>query len=621
MANNAMYNLSIVALCPSLRARLLGIILSAVLASCSTAPRPELVREQRLLPVAQVQQLLNEAALLASPQRERLRLQAAKILIDQQQYDRAQQIALSMDPEAMRLKDLAVWADILYHYTVHLGDFPEALRILNHQRLLDGSEQLSERRQINLSLLRAQGLALLGNHMASAQQRIFIAPLLNEQQRVSSQQAIWHSLMQVSIAKLSDYREKSFSKQYRGWLELAIIAKGQQGDLDRQLQQLEDWRRQWLGHPANKTLPGGLALLKEIAANRPQHIALMLPLTGKLAELGKAVRDGFIAALYDAKNSGGQVPILKIYNTEDGGDFVHNYQRAIDAGAELVVGPLQKHLVRSLYGRQLQVPTLALNRIEDSGMAPQKLFQFGLAPVDEARQIAEQAFVDNHRNALVVAPRGDWGDRVSAAFTERWQALGGTTVAQSQYSGQGDYSTSLKQSLSLNASEARAARITKLIDQQLEFSPRRREDIDMVFLLAQPNQARSINPLLDYHYAGDLPVYGTSHLYAGSSDPSKDRDINGIRFTEMPWILADNAALRRTMEQAANHNKAYPRMVAMGIDSFQLHPRLRQLAEIPSSLFFGQSGTLTLNTQRQIVRHLALAEIKKSRATIVAGAR
>jgi len=621
MANKAMDNLSIAAPRPPLRVLLLGIILSAVLTSCGSQPAPDRTRELTLSPAARVQQLLNEATLLTSPQRERRRLQAAKMLITQGHYERAQLIASNMDPEALRLTELASWADILYHYTIHLGDFATALQILNHHRLLEESEQLSERKQINLSLLRAEALGLLGSHMASAQQRIYITALLNEQQRINNQQAIWHSLMQVSIAELSDYRDKSFSQQYRGWLALAIVAKMQQGDLDKQLQQLEHWRQQWPSHPANATLPGGLALLKEIAANRPQHIALMLPLTGKLAELGKAVRDGFIAALYDAQNSGGKVPVLKIYNTESGDDFMQSYQQAVDAGAELIVGPLQKRLVRDLYDQQLPVPTLALNRVEGSGMPPPQLYQFGLAPNDEAQQIAELAYLDNHRNALIISPRGNWGDRISAAFAQRWQSLGGTVVAQSQYSGQKDYSSSLKQSLSLNASEARKSRIAKLIGRRLEFSPRRREDIDMVFLLAQPNQARSINPLLDYHYAGDLPVYGTSHLYAGTLDPNKDRDINGIRFTEMPWILGDNVALRNTMEQAAKHNKQYPRMVAMGIDSFQLYPRLRQLAEIPSSLFFGQSGTLTLNTQRQIERHLALAEIKRSRATIMAGAR
>lgn len=612
-----MHNLSITALPRSL----LGVILGMLLASCSSQPAPEQTREQPLTPLAQAQQMLEEASLLTSPQRERRRLQAANVLMIQGQYDRGQQIVISMDPETLRLTELASWADLLYRYNIHLGDASKGLERLNHHRLLTGSEQLSERKKINLSLLRAEALALLGNHMASAQQHIFIAPLLNEQQRAASQKAIWHSLMQVSTAELGDYREKSFSQQYRGWLALAIVAKEQQGDIDRQLQQLEDWRQQWVGHPANETLPGGLALLKEIAANRPQHIALMLPLTGKLGALGKAVRDGFIAALYDARDSGGKVPTLTIYNTEDGGDFLLNYQQAVDAGAELVIGPLQRHRVRQLYNRSLPVPTLALNRVDDNALTPPQLYQFGLAPDDEARQIAELAFLDNHRNALVIAPQGDWGDRVSAAFGERWHSLGGTVVAQSQYSGQKDYSSSLKQSLSLNASAARATRIGKLVDQRLEFSPRRREDIDMVFLLAQPSEARSINPLLAYHYAGDLPVYGTSHLYAGKPDPVKDRDIDGIRFTEMPWILDDQAALRGTIEDGARHNRAHPRMVAMGIDSFQLHPRLRQLAEIPSSLFFGQSGTLTLNLQHQIERHLALAEIKNSRATIIAGAR
>ena len=40
---------------------------------------------------------------------------------------------------------------------------------------------------------------------------------------------------------------------------------------------------------------------------------------------------------------------------------------------------------------------------------------------------------------------------------------------------------------------------------EVEFSPRRRQDIDSVFLLSgQPAEARSIKPLIAFHYAEDL---------------------------------------------------------------------------------------------------------------------
>ena len=40
-----------------------------------------------------------------------------------------------------------------------------------------------------------------------------------------------------------------------------------------------------------------------------------------------------------------------------------------------------------------------------------------------------------------------------------------------------------------------------------------------------------------FQYAGDLPVYATSHLYTGTNNPTQDQDLNGIRFCETPWLL------------------------------------------------------------------------------------
>ena len=285
----------------------------------------------------------------------------------------------------------------------------------------------------------------------------------------------------------------------------------------------------------------------------------------------------------------------------------------------MIVGPLEKQRLSLLfdYG-DLPVPTLSLNRIDNYGQAPEQLFQFGLVPQDEARQIAEIAFLENRRKAYIIAPKGDWGDKVSKAFSDHWETLGGTTVTRTTYEDSAGYSNNIRQALLLQASEDRAKRITRLTSEKVEFSsPRRRKDVDMVFLLARPQQARSIKPLLDYHYAGDLPIYGTSRLYTGYTDTRKDRDIEGIRFTDMPWVLNTPTALHRQINAEIEQSKQYQRMYALGIDSYQLHPRLRQLREIPDSRVFGFTGTLKLNNRQEIERRMLFAKINKSTAKVI----
>ena len=594
------------------------ILLTGLLVACGGQSTKHLSPEQVLLRAERIQDLLNQAQGELSPSKERKQLKAAALLIEEQQRDLAQQIIDQLQPERLPLIDFASYVEISSKLLIRQGEYQKTRLLLETPRLLQQLETLPQSHQLTHALLRAEVFALLGDHIASAQRRIDINPLLSRKNQRSNRAAIWHSLMYVSTEDLLHYQKTSHSGEYQGWLELAVIAKDNQGDLEQQLTQLQNWQQQWPQHPANKELPGGLQLIKELAANRPQQVALLLPLTGKLAPFGKAVRDGFIAALYQTRNRGGKVPRVKIYNTENHSDFMALYQQAISEGAETIIGPLEKHRLSLLFDAgDLPVPTLSLNRLSDYGEAPEQLFQFGLAPQDEARQVADIAFVENHRQALIIAPRGEWGDKVSAAFSERWQALGGETIERSVYTGQTDYSSSLKQSLLLQDSEDRSKRIRRLAGEPIEFLPRRRQDIDMVFLLARPQQARSLKPLLAFHYAGDMPVYGISRLYTGYQDTRKDRDLNGVRFTDMPWVLEPPSVMHQTIDTEIKQSKQYQRMYALGIDSFHLHPRLRQLQETANSRVYGQTGRLKLNERNEIERQMLFAQFKRNKAVII----
>jgi outer membrane PBP1 activator LpoA protein len=602
-----------------MRTTFLLLLLVFFLASCAGQPdSPSLPQTaQPRTSAEEIQQLLHAASKTKSKERESTQLKAASLLLQEKQWDLVEQILQSIQPERLPLRQLAIYAELDAKLNIQRGQYQEALAILETPQILDNIDELSVKRHLRLSLLRAEIFALLGSHIASAQQRIYIAPLLDTTQQKANQQALWRSLMYVSMADLQHYMTNTFRGEYQGWLELAIIAKDNQGDLDEQVRQLEDWQQKWKQHPANYPLPGGLELIKKLAANRPKQIALLLPLTGKLAPYGKAVRDGFIGAMYQTREKGGAVPKLTIYDTESTSDFVEIYFKAVNDGAELIIGPLEKERLSQLFDLlNLPVPTLALNRLDHYGEPPQRLIQFGLSPQDEAQQIADIAFLANHRQALIISPSGEWGDKVSQSFVARWEQLGGKVGAHSIYSSQPDYSRSIKQALSLQSSEDRAKRIQSLIGEHIEFFPRRRKDIDMVFLLASPQEARSITPLLAYHYAGDLPIYGTSRVYSGYED-QKDKDINGTLFTDMPWVLNPPSRLQQQISTEINQSRQYQRMYALGADSYQLYPRLRQLEEIPNSRVYGHTGTLKLNQRREIERQLLLAQIRNGKAKLI----
>ncbi|MDO6805622.1 penicillin-binding protein activator, partial [Wenyingzhuangia sp. 1_MG-2023] len=84
------------------------------------------------------------------------------------------------------------------------------------------------------------------------------------------------------------------------WIELALLSRHSSLSVDEQLASLALWRRQNPTHPAALQLPGSLAYLTQLANQRPERVALMLPLSGPLAASGEAIRDGFLAAYYQA---------------------------------------------------------------------------------------------------------------------------------------------------------------------------------------------------------------------------------------------------------------------------------------------------------------------------------
>ena len=200
---------------------------------------------------------------------------------------------------------------------------------------------------------------------------------------------------------------------------------------------------------------------------------------------------------------------------------------------------------------------------------------------------------------------------MSAALIDRWSELEGTIYAVARYSGQQDYSSSLKEALNLAQSQQRANRIQQLMGKQVEFSPRRRRDLDAVFLLASsPEDARSIKPLIAFHYAGDLPVYSNSQVYSGRVDPVSDRDLNGIHLVEIPWIMHPESAIAQRVA-ADGGDATLAALYALGADAFLLNWRLQQLQESPHNLVRGNTGLLSMDSEGRLHRELIPAFIRR----------
>ena len=99
-----------------------------------------------------------------------------------------------------------------------------------------------------------------------------------------------------------------------------------------------------------------------------------------------------MAAYYDTPEGSSQ-PAMRLYDSGGTPDSaLAAYQQAVSNGANFVIGPLLKESVEALEQLYpLPVPVLGLNRTDHSELLNPALFQFGLAPEDEAREAARLA--------------------------------------------------------------------------------------------------------------------------------------------------------------------------------------------------------------------------------------
>jgi outer membrane PBP1 activator LpoA protein len=542
-------------------------------------------------------------------------LEQAQRAIDAGEFRNADPLLQQLNFSARTPAETLQYNLLALQYAIGRKHIDQSQQVLNRidRTQLNNS---SSKDQIRYGLLKAQFHELSGNNLTAARERDFISPILDGDIKEENHQRIWQNLINISLESLLKWAETAPNTQFADWLQLAAIAKDTTYTLSEHIAAVNDWRLAHPTHPAAIKLPGGLSLLAEMAQQQPKHVALFLPLTGNLASSGKAVREGFMAAYYQTLQRGYDVPTISIIDTEASGNIELAYGDAIALEAEWVIGPLDKKRVNQLAKLEsVPLPTLALNYSDQIavGEQPDDFYQFGLAAEDEARLIAERAFQIGYRRVLALSPDNDWGKRIYAAFEQRWLDLGGAVAEQRFYKQKKDYNPEIKALLNVDDSQQRYKTIRRLMRESVEFEPRRRQDADWVFLVALPKQGRQIRPMFDFNFAGDLPVFSTSQIFSGKQNRKKDNDLNGIQFTDLPWLL-ESSELKTDVEKNQKRAKGnYARLYAMGVDAFRLYPRLKQLAALPHSKIFGVTGDLSIDGQGKIHREMPFAVFKRGR--------
>jgi outer membrane PBP1 activator LpoA protein len=495
---------------------------------------------------------------------------------------------------------------------LYRGDADNALQVLEAM----SREPLTRNRRLRVDALRADAWIQKQDPARAVELMSQRESLLSSRRDIEENR--WHLWQALLVSDPQDLRagaELTLDEETRGWLSLGSLATstGQQGIA--WVNGAVRWRDSHRGHPAMVVIER-LALPGELILDYPKQIALLLPLSGDTARAGHAIQNGFMGAYFSTLEGLDEYQTIRVYDVNTEGGASAAYTTAVAEGAEFVVGPLLRDSVVALANDTLvPVPVLTLNYLPDEMLAPPGLYQFALAPEDEARSAAERAIADGHSRGVALVPNNDWGRRVLSSFTTEFEALGGTLLDYRSYTpASQDFSTTIEDLMGLSGSVRRYQRLRANIGSPLQFDPRRRQDTDFVFLAADAAAGRLLKSQLKFHYSGDIPAYSTSSIYA--EDGRSNSDLNGIMFADTPWIISPQFWIEHlppVFERNFPDERRLGRLHAMGYDAYQLIASLdaARIGAMPE--LDGATGKLYLDPDGRIRRRMAWARFQSGK--------
>ena len=591
--------------------------LSVIITGCSSvqvsnSPATRTLPVSTSVPATTIEQQLARAALSTYPKRAELTLSATGSLL-KTDFHRARTLLNALPYDELS-SELQAQISLQQAQIAQLkGQNSEVFYWLDREPVITSSNS----DLLALShILRAQTYSRFGEHVAALDEWLTGLPMLHPDERKAYQDGFWQSLLRAPSERLKELYDQTRSNQMKGWLALALIY--QPGTpLDQQLSNLKSWKNDWSGHPASDYLPKNFDALQNSTLQRVEKIAALLPLSGKLGKAGESVRDGILAAHYKTITKNEPSPEITFYDTSNKNinELAHY---AIEQGAQLIVGPLTKTNVQRLQSDvTASTPILALNYIDDdidenkpngSPTNPYRphFYQFGLSAEDEVQMVVNRGWLDGHRRAIVITPETEWGKKISHTFVQAWTELGGKIAATDEFPAKVEFSQFAGKVLQTDQSQARARLLSRQLGEKLGFQPRRRQDVDMIFMGANPTEARQLKPALAYQFAGSVPVYSTSSTFSGTSNRNRDQDMDGIRIPVMPWLIPGvQSPLEKQMINLWPQARGqYGTLYALGADAYQLYPRLQQLQVLQGSQVPGLTGSLSISLQGKVQREL-----------------
>lgn len=191
--------------------------------------------------------------------------------------------------------------------------------------------------------------------------------------------------------------------------------------------------------------PGGAPEDEELDLSNQKivKIGLLLPLTGRSAELGRALQDAATVSLFDkyarisVRDQTVRVELLPKDTGDTPDQAARAMQQAIDEGAAFIIGPLFADATSSAapIARAKNISVLSLSNTRTQ--ASPGTYMFGFSPAEQADRVVSYAIANGKQRVAVLAPSGPLGDIVLTAARDAAGRQGFQLAGAARYLPQG----------------------------------------------------------------------------------------------------------------------------------------------------------------------------------------
>ena len=169
-----------------------------------------------------------------------------------------------------------------------------------------------------------------------------------------------------------------------------------------------------------------------------------------------------------------------------------------------------------------------------------------------------------------------------------WDGLNGRIVKSTRSENKRNEKL-LSELLLIENSKSRAIQLSRILSTQIEYTPRRREDIDSLILSVSLSKARSLKPALEYNFAESIPVYLASDWKNINYYQDSEIDLEGITLIDFPWMLSTSPEIDSSLQRKKSRD------FAVGYDAYELMLLLNNSISRRNYIYKGLSGKISIN--------------------------